>query len=401
MQLGNPLPVLLGISLMGCLCWLLARWLPVLEPTAAHAKTLPLDGLRGILAASVFFHHAYITYGLFHTGKWARPISNFYAEIGPTAVMLFFFISGYLFWGKMLRNPESLRYATLLPNRLRRIMPAYLGAILVFFFLAMFSTGFQVRVPIPKLCFEVVSWILGGFPVFGGMDFNSVEPLFITGGMFWTLQLEWLFYLLLPLLAWFRSIPRLLLLAVFWQGVYFLFLLLRHIPYHGYYVSNILYTAMRFASMFPKGFAVGMLAAYRIPSERVNQILRSPWATPIALLLMGAHLFLIPPTFPFHEAPPWCLVPVFFMIVAGNSFWGLLSSLPLRCLGAVSYSVYIFHGMILRVLTLTLDRYFPVRLMTPLHYWLWVLAISVVVAVWASISYCYIEKPFFARRALA
>jgi peptidoglycan/LPS O-acetylase OafA/YrhL len=398
MQLGNPLPVFLGIPLMACFCWLIARWVPVLESTPAHnSKTLPLDGLRGILASAVLFHHAYITYGLFHSGHWATPASNLYAQLGPTAVTLFFFISGYLFWRKMLKDPSSLRPSRLLPNRIRRIMPAYLAAVMVFFLLAAWLTHFHRLVSYGSLAFESTSWILGGFPVPGGPVFNTVDPLIVSGGIFWTLQQEWIFYLILPLLVWFRPVLKLLLLAALFFLAQSLFV---HVPATSVLAVDIHRLLERFFRMFVAGFTVGMLAAYDISSVRITGILRSPWMTPVAAALVGCHLFLITPGLPMHEPmyESLLLIPVFFMIVNGNDFCGLLSSAPLRCLGAVSYSLYVFHGMILRFLTLTIDRYDPIRLMTPLHYWLWVLPISFVVVLWSTLSYQFIERPFFARR---
>ena len=403
MQLGNPLPVFLGIPLMACFCWLIARWVPVLDSNPAHGKTIALDGLRGILASAVLFHHAFITYVYFRTGVWATPASNFYAQLGPTAVLMFFFISGYLFWRKMLKDPVSITPSRLLPNRARRILPAYIVAIAIFFLIAAWHTHFQRLVPASVLGLQIVSTLLGGFPLSSeamrgvGDSFNTLQPILMTGGIFWTLQEEWLFYFLLPFLKWFRPVLKLLLLPI-------LFLIAQQLL-EKVHVSTPaeLFVRMfveRFSRMFVCGFAIGMLAAYDIPSRRIHAVLRSPWMTPIAAILLAFHLFLISQGARAFDPPQEAalLIPIFFMIIAGNDFCGLLSSSPMRCLGTVSYSLYIFHGMILHLCTLMIDRYDPIRLMTPLHYWLWVLPISLVVVLWSTLSYQFIERPFFARR---
>ena len=397
MQLGNPLPVLIGIPLLACFCWLIARWLPILESAPTNSKTVSLDGLRGVLASSVLFHHAYVTYVYFQTGVWTEPASNFYAQLGSTAVIVFFFISGYLFWRKMLKDPASTDPLKLLPNRIRRIMPAYLAAVLAFFLFAAWLTHFHRLVSIPSLIIEVVSWILGGFPVPGGPFFNGVDPLIPSSGMFWTLQQEWIFYLILPLLIWFRPKSRILLLAVLFYAAGKLFF---YVPAHTMLAVHLHGLLQRFPAMFLYGFMGGIIAAYDIPSIRINSILRSPWMTPVALLLVAADLFLVAPPLPTQESIPRSalLLPVFVMIVAGNDFCGLLSNRPLRCLGTVSYSFYIFHGMILHFLALMVDRYQPIRLMTPLHYWLWILPISLAIVLWSTLSYQFIERSFFARK---
>jgi peptidoglycan/LPS O-acetylase OafA/YrhL len=392
MQFANPLPVFIGIPVMACFCWLLARRLPVLdEASPAHRKTLPLDGLRGILASTVFFHHAAITYVFLHTGQWGAPASLFYSHLGPAAVTLFFFISGYLFWRKMLKDPAGLRLAILIPNRIRRIMPAYLAAVLSFFLLAGWLTHWRLLVPLPVLCTEIARWICSGFPDPGGPSFNTIDSITTSGGIFWTLQQEWLFYLLLPCLAWFRPRLRLMSLATL---LYFAGRLLFRIDASNQHIAGLLYIFEKFAHMFAFGFLIGMLAAYPIHNSRIVAALQSRWMILPGALLVVLDLFLVPVRFTLSE--PLLLSPIFFMIVAGNDFGGLLSSAPLRALGTVSYSMYVFHGLILRLFTLLIDRHSPVRTMSPLTYWIWILPISLVVVLWSTLSYRFIERPFFA-----
>jgi peptidoglycan/LPS O-acetylase OafA/YrhL len=203
---ASPFYVLLGIPLMAVCCWWLSRWFPLIDSVAqTHAVSLPLDGLRGILAPAVLFHHAYITYVFLKTGIWKLPESNFYFQLGPSAVTMFFFISAYLFWSKMLKNPENLRPSRLWPNRMRRILPAYWTAVALFFLLVAVMSGFHLRAPAAKLALSVASWIFAGFPGLNSPDLNGSEQVRVIGGIFWTLRVEWLFYFLLPALAWFRK----------------------------------------------------------------------------------------------------------------------------------------------------------------------------------------------------
>src|SRR5882724_11599099 len=56
-----------------------------------------IDGLRGILAMNIFFHHSLVNYYYLQTGAWLLPPSNFYAQLGPMSVTMFFFVTGFLF----------------------------------------------------------------------------------------------------------------------------------------------------------------------------------------------------------------------------------------------------------------------------------------------------------------
>jgi peptidoglycan/LPS O-acetylase OafA/YrhL len=71
-----------------------------------------LDGLRGLLATGVFFHHCAVHRAYQATGIWARPSSPFYAALGELSVVLFFLITGYLFWRRVLegRQPPPVRF---------------------------------------------------------------------------------------------------------------------------------------------------------------------------------------------------------------------------------------------------------------------------------------------------
>ena len=70
-------------------------------PTLTRVRSSPIDGLRGVLALSVVFYHGYLTERLISGGVWRIPTSRFFAHLGPSAVAVFFMITGYLFWATM------------------------------------------------------------------------------------------------------------------------------------------------------------------------------------------------------------------------------------------------------------------------------------------------------------
>src|SRR5688500_16089594 len=76
------------------------RRLDAAPGTAVRYGTL--DGLRGFLALSVFTFHLVLTRDFLVTGEWEPPRSRFYSFLGPLGVSLFFMITGFLFWSKLL-----------------------------------------------------------------------------------------------------------------------------------------------------------------------------------------------------------------------------------------------------------------------------------------------------------
>jgi peptidoglycan/LPS O-acetylase OafA/YrhL len=395
MTIDNPIPVFIGIPVMALICWALSAKFPLLQTeSVAHADTLPLDGLRGILATSVFFHHAYITYVYLHTGAWTEPASNFYGQLGPTAVTLFFFISGFLFWKKMLQNPTSLSPARLWPNRIRRIMPAYWASASAALVAIAVASGFQLHQSPLNALARTIPWFFVGFPC--QPDINGIVQQPITAGVYWTLRVELLLYLLLPAMIWFRKGLRPLLLIALALVAN---LALYKVPQSSTIINSVADNLERFTSAVVTCFSIGGLAAYLVlaqPRHRLTPILQSHWSALVATALILVHLFFVKGSSTWRE--PLLLAPAFFMIVSGNSFFGLLTNRPVRCLGQISYSIYIFHGLILHSLISAVNQHIPITERGVGFYWSLIFAIGLVVVSICTLTYWYIERPFFQKR---
>jgi peptidoglycan/LPS O-acetylase OafA/YrhL len=150
--------------------------MPVSAPASARAAgqhDLGLDLLRAIAAGMVFVYH------LTQDGKVAMGILG---DHGSTGVTLFFVLSGFLLYRPFLSHGQgTLPY---LVRRLARILPAYVAAYVGVSLL----TGSQEfwNDPVRHLLF-LQPW----------------EPWFVEIlGVTWTLHLEVIFYLVLPLVAW-------------------------------------------------------------------------------------------------------------------------------------------------------------------------------------------------------
>src|ERR1700750_2645167 len=165
-------------------------------PQDKRKYNVPLESLRGLLATSVLFCHAVVNYFYFQTGKWLPPASGFYDYLGTGPVTMFFFLSGFLFWSKCIHRDGVGPYGDFLLTRARRLVPAYYASLAIIISIVLVHTHFRLAVPLLKLSKEIVPWLLfAPTPSMNGYNIQS-----INAGVTWTLFLEIIFYLILPVL---------------------------------------------------------------------------------------------------------------------------------------------------------------------------------------------------------
>ncbi len=72
------------------------------EELLPEGRHVALDGLRGLLAPAVVFHHMFLFRQWQLTGEWSNA-SGIYTLLGPIPVAIFFMLTGFLFWEKAIR----------------------------------------------------------------------------------------------------------------------------------------------------------------------------------------------------------------------------------------------------------------------------------------------------------
>ncbi len=95
----SPIPVLAAVFLALFTVFLIKSQLSVNVKAGRYAS---IDGLRGYLAFFVFLHHSSVWYFYIQTGHWERPDSGLYDYFGMGSVKIFFMVTGFLFFGKIL-----------------------------------------------------------------------------------------------------------------------------------------------------------------------------------------------------------------------------------------------------------------------------------------------------------
>jgi peptidoglycan/LPS O-acetylase OafA/YrhL len=326
-----------------------------------------IEGLRALAVLAVMIAHTGI--------DWLAG--------GFVGVDVFFVISGFLITGIILRDLEggTFRFGSFYARRARRIFPA------LFVMLAITSaTAWALMSPSEikdfsaSVFFSVLFLSNGYFADF--IDYfapSSHEiPLLHT----WSLAIEEQFYLLFPLLAflvWRRFGTKGLLIVVI--VMLLLSFSLAEWGWRNKPRVNYFFSPSRFWEIL-----LGAVAAIFVARRRVVS------STPLALLgicAVCASMFLYDETTPFPSA--FSLLPtlgtVLLLLFCGGTgtVARLLSLKPLRFLGLISFSAYLWHQPVFAFSRLQgADPAQPFAALT---------LIAAVLAI-SAISWRYVEQPF-------
>lgn len=331
-----------------------------------------LDGLRGLAALSVFVFHLIVTHRFIETGIWEIPDSRFYALLGPVGVSLFFMITGFLFWGKLLRVQGRPRWADLYIGRLFRIGPVYLFVVLAMLYIVFARTGFQLHEPASVVAGSVLQWLALG-AIDTQPDVNGYRATHVLAGVTWTIAYEWAFYASLIATAWFAR-----------GRSHFVFLLLAlALSVAGKMLLQI--DAMGFAVLFLIGMAVASLL-------HENMKLRIPHALSSALALVLLVSVFMTSRNGYGTATAMLLAPFFYLVCSGASIFGLLTTTPARRLGNISYSLYLMQGLVL-TLVFAIGPLRDFAMASPLNYWAVGIVCVGVLLLGSALGYAFIERP--------
>lgn len=293
---------------------------------SAAAYRADIDGLRAIAVTTVV---------LFHAAATLLPG-------GFTGVDIFFVISGYLIGGQIFSEAEAgvFSYGSFYARRARRILPA-LYALLAIIYLAasLLFTPLETR----QLGKEAVATVLGlsNALYYGGQGYFAPHsnPLLMT----WSLGVEEQFYVLFPIVALgllkFRHIPALRAIAALSAISFLASIALSHLDQKA-----------AFYLLPTRGWELGLGAMLAL-SERHGLGFNLPrWlieagaALSIGAIALGMVLYR-----PSYEFPGvYALLPTLgalgLLATRRSAFnrW-VLSCPPLRFVGWISYSWYLWH----------------------------------------------------------
>ncbi len=372
-------PAVILFCLVAGEIYLLLRLIKVDVP---KDKFVPIDGLRGILAFSVFLHHSVIWYYFLRTDKWSPPPSRVYSHFGPSSVAIFFMITAFLFYSKLLdAGSKGLDWGKLYLGRVRRIMPLYIFVVFFVFIVVGVLSGFVLQTSIVHITAQLVKWIF-----FIEADVNGVAGTKRTvAGVVWSLAYEWLFYCSLALVG--RTVYRIRTSAttLIISGLFFLLFLAIVLVY---YLDE-----EPLGRIYP--FAGGIAAAYLVRKDLIRRYCSGRWASVVILLLMGV-VFLYPDL--SHAVPFVCISLVFIMIASGNDLFGLLSNRLTRYLGMVSYSLYLLHGLVLFICFRFVIGPEKAGALSPEGHWITIGVCGLLLIPLCTLTYYFIEKAALSKK---
>lgn len=373
----NPLIAMAAYLIAIATAALLLRSVPRIPRELEHcgeSRFAGIDGLRGYLAFGVFVHHSIITWIFLQTGVMDFPPSNFYSQLGQGSVALFFMITGFLFWNRLLTHGRQRDWLAFAVSRLFRLYPLYLPLMLIVFVCVFYLQDWELKDSGTQLIGQTLAWL-----IFDRPDVNQYHQTgMLISNVTWTLGYELFFYLALPLAAmvfiyrggWMQTVLCLIGIYTLYQVVGWEHSLKKH---------------------FLASFLGGIAAAYWIRRPQCVAWSLSPLAGIIALLALAIAFTAFNRAFNLGAL---LLLSLFFVIVAsGNTLFGALRPRSIRWLGEISYSTYLLHGFVLWVLV---QRLPPILHLDVRQAWVFLPLLAVcscLLIIISSLTYLYIEKP--------
>lgn len=314
------------------LCVLSFPWFHIIKPNVSGIKRVQtIDGLRGFLAYGVVFSHGQNFHTLFVTGQWAGSPNPFFNLFGTVAVRLFFMVTAYLFWSKLLASQGKMEWPSFYIKRFFRIAPVYWFACLCVFLIVMIETHWSLQVSWIAFGKQIGAWLALGILPLPDIN-NHMMSFMILLGVVWTLQYEWLFYVLLPFVSWFAQNKNRALLFVICAILLIVIAAFFVQPYPIIrQVTGVLFT-----------FLMGMLCATL--QQYSPRFLLNPIAQSILVLGIISIIFLYAPDGVYFSTILFAIV--FFFIVSGCSIFGLLTLPASQRMGEVSYGIYLLQGIV-------------------------------------------------------
>lgn len=337
-------------------------------------KYQSISGLRGYLAFFVFIHHSILYYYLLRDNDWLIPNSKLFNHFGETSVVLFFMITSFLFTSKLLNQNIKIDWIQLFTSRILRIYPAFLVLCIFQIILIFYMNHFQISEPPLTVFKEIIIWL--GFSIIDYLPINGCKDTnLMIANVLWTIKYEWIFYFSLPLLSLIISKKKPKIWVTLITSI----------------VMIIIAKYIQLQPIFIFAFAGGSLAAFLINNNYLNLIAKK---TITSLLILGCLAIVVLCFDTAYSIAPICILTLVFICIAcGNNLFGILTLKTSKLLGQLSYSIYLFHGIVLYfIFTIVIGQENASNLNVTNH-WLLVAVCSLFTIFLASLCFKWIETP--------
>jgi peptidoglycan/LPS O-acetylase OafA/YrhL len=346
------------------------------RPQGVQAFSAPIDGLRFVAISAVLLYHLEGYYSAQYPAAHQSPVNQFWA-LGYFGVPLFFAISGYII-AKPFTNGSNPVFSAYMLRRLSRLEPPYLINLLAIFALKVAVLGVAASDLLPNL---LASATYSHNLVYGAHS--------LVNGVAWSLEIEWQFYLIAPLLFLLILTPKgprhlSWMLVLLGGGCYALMaampsrVALSLVAYFGFFVAGVVVAA--WDSHAPVGRLSGRYDALA------------------ALAALAVVVILLADQRAVFAALPALTGLLLYASLRGRKTSAFLGWWPVYIVGGMCYSIYLYHFFVISLLGRWLMPHLPltpgsVSNMLLLAAWLLPMVIGACV-----LPYLLIERPFMLWR---
>jgi peptidoglycan/LPS O-acetylase OafA/YrhL len=352
-------------------------------PPVEKDRVIGMDGLRAYAISLVFLVHFLAQYFNGAGGTKRIDFDAFQSSRADSAidliahyfwashygVDLFFLLSGFLIFRLISR--QSFNYPTFLRDRFLRLYPAFVVALAIY---CLYTAYFWSRTH---------DWqtVAANLLMLQGVWELGIQPIIVPT---WSLTFEWMFYLVFPLILLLPMARKKLSLGhLAFMGALVTVLI---VPIGPHYIRLL---------MFLAGASLASLS----PNIIRAHLQRVPDGVVVALYVLANLLFVAQQD--YYRFIPVYLVTSFLLVAKVAYGDGLLQRVfrweVLERLGKVSYSFYLFHGLVIIIFCNHLGPLLQ-ELPEIVRFLVLISCSFACSAALASVSYRLIERPYFERR---
>ena len=336
----------------------------------------------------VLWIHTWMAHGTPRCYLWKIDLSDFLA-IGVNGVDLFFVISGFCMYYFYTRKTgfSYHDFYRFLVKRWMRLSPAFYTLTIIFIVVGIFIYDRKI---------DVVANIVHSI-----FYLNYIFPQYITASHFWTLTVEWQFYLTIPFLLiyqqkiGFKKTFFIIYGTIFLAALFSIFIVKSHLDE---LTSTLLFRGVE--------FGCGIIAARALIKDNALLKNRALWLLLFVIIIYTGRALVSKPVLNL-SADYYNVFKLFGFTLMGIGFAGILylsvtstkwlnyvlGNRVSKTMGRISYSFYLLHALVVPVIVGFTTTYMPFLkgIMAPV---VTTLISAAILYPLSLLSYNLLEKPF-------